>query len=128
MGNDEARAGVPGVHSEPALAPQVRNPLPVDDVEREAELGFEFVLPLDGHRRWGRDDDEIDPLSQQQFSRDEAGLDGLAQAHVVSDKKVHARKAERLSKWQQLISIQTDAGAKRRLQQLTVGSRGGLPT
>ena len=118
--DDEARAGRPGIHGKAPKPPHLAYPLPVDDFERKTEFRFEFVLPLDRHRRRGRNDDEIDPAAQQQLARDETRLDCLTEPHVVRDQEVDARKPQRLAKRQKLIGIQPNACPKRRLQQIAV--------
>jgi hypothetical protein len=37
----------------------------------------------------------LDLVAQQQLLQDQAGLDGLAEAHVVGDEQVGARQLER---------------------------------
>ena len=119
--DDEARAGGPWIDGKAAQAPQLADALAIDDVEGEAELALKLVLPL--HRHGGRrgDDDEIDAPAQQQLARDEAGLDRLAEADVVGDQEVDARKPQRLAQRQELVGVKPDAGTERRLQQVAVG-------
>ncbi len=64
---------------------------------------------------------------QQQLARDEASLDRLAQTDVVGDQQIHPRQPQRLSQRQQLIGIEPNAGAERRLQQIPVGGRRRTP-
>ena len=52
---------------------------------------------------------------------DQPGLDRLAEADVVGDQQVDARKPQRLAQRQQLVGVEPDAGAERRLQQIAVG-------
>src|SRR5665213_3217405 len=59
MGNDEARASTPGIDRKPAKTPKFTDALAIDDVERQAELAFEFVPPLDRHGRRSCDNDKI---------------------------------------------------------------------
>ena len=127
VGDDEARAGAPRVDRETALAPDVADALAIHDLGGEAELGLQFVAPLDGHRRRRGDQDEVDAPAQKQFARDEAGLDGLAEADVVGDQEVHARETEGLAKGEKLIGVQADAGAERRLKKVAIGGGGGAP-
>lgn len=63
--NNEPRPGRPGIHGEASMTAHFAYAFPVDDFEREPEFCFEFVLPLNCHRRRGRNDDEIDPTPQQ---------------------------------------------------------------
>ena len=64
---------------------------------------------------------KIDAPPQQELARDQPGLDGLAETDVVGDQEVDARQAQRLAQRQQLVGIEPDAGAERRLQQVAVG-------
>ena len=91
VGNNEARTSRPRINRIATQPPHFTNSFPVDDFERKAKFCFEFVLPLDRHRRWGCNDDEIDPAAQQQFSRDQASFNGLAQANIIRDQQIHAR-------------------------------------
>jgi hypothetical protein len=61
---DEAGASRPGVDAEAAQTAQLADPVAVDDREGEPELGLELVLPLQGHRRRGGDDSEVDAAAQ----------------------------------------------------------------
>ena len=119
--DDETGARRPGIHGKAPKPPYLPYPLPVDDLERETEFRFELVLPLDRHRRRGRNDDEIDPPTQQQLARDKPRLDGLAEPDIVCDQEVDARETQCLAKRQKLIGVQPNACPKRRLQQITVG-------
>ncbi len=92
MGDDEAGARRPRVDPKAAGPPQLGNPLPIDDLEGEAELGLELVLPLHRHGRRRRDDDEFDASPQQHLAHDKAGLDGLPEADVIGDQQVDARQ------------------------------------
>ena len=117
-----------GLTAEAAQAPQLANALAIDDVEGEAELALQLVLPLVRHGGRRRDDDQVDAASQQQLARDQARLDRLAEADVVGDQQVDARQPQRLAQRQQLVGVEPDAGTERGLQKIAVGSRGGAPT
>jgi len=66
-------------------APNLAQPLTVQDLEPEAEFGLEFVLPLCSHGRRGGHEHEVDAPPQQQFTEDLASLDCLSKTNVVSD-------------------------------------------
>ena len=89
--------------------------LAIDNIEGKTELAFQFILPLHRHGGWGRDDDVINAPAQQKLAGDQPGLDRLAEADVVGDQKVDPRKSQGLAQWQQLIRIEPDSGAERRL-------------
>lgn len=127
VGDDEAGTGGPGIDPEAAQAAHFGEPVAVDDRERKAEFGFQFVLPLHRHGRWGGDHREVNPPTQQQLAQDQPGLDRLAEAHIVGDEQIHARQAERLAQRQELVGIEADATAERRLEQVAVGRGGRVP-
>ena len=125
--HDEARTRRPGVHPEPAQPPQLRQALPVDDGEGQAELRLQLVLPLQGHG-WRRGHQrEVDAAAQQQLAQDQTGLDRLPQANIVGDQEVDARQPQGLAQRQELVGIQPDAGTKWRLEQVPVGGGRGVP-
>ena len=74
---------------------------------------------------------EITIKSMRRRSRssriDEPGLDGLAEADVVGDQQIDARQPQGLAQGKELIGVEPDAGAERRLQQIAVGGGGGAP-
>jgi hypothetical protein len=65
--------------------------------------------------------------TQQQFPQDQAGLDRLAEPHIIGDQQVDPRQIERLGERQKLVGIEPDAGAKGSLEQLSVGCRRRAP-
>ena len=125
--DDETGAHAPRVRREASRPPRLQQVFPIDDGEVEAELLRQLVLPLEQHRRRRGDDDHLDAAPEQHLADDQAGLDRLAEADVVGDQQVDAREIERLRQRQELVGIQPDAGAKRRLEQLPVRRGGGAP-
>ena len=113
----------PGVHREAALLPHPAHVVPIEHHEREAEPLVELLFPLQHHRRRRRDDDPPDPLPHQQLADNEAGLDRLAEADVVRDEQVDAREQQRLAQRLELVGVDADARAVRRLEQLRDRSR-----
>ena len=128
MRQEEERARRPWVHGKAALAPHSREILAIDDCECEPELSLELILPLTSHRRRRGDHDEIDATPKDQFTKDQAGFNSFAGAHVIRNQKIDAGQRERLGEWNQLIRIEMDAGSERRLQQLSVGRGRSGPT
>ena len=108
-------------------AAQLGEALAVDDVEGEAELGLELVLPLQRHRGRNGDQDEVDAAPQQQLAQDEAGLHGLAEPHIVGDQHIDARQPQGLAQGQELVGIEADASAEGGLEEVAVGGGGGIP-
>ena len=127
VGDEEARAGGPRIDREAAPAAQLADALAIDDVEGEAELALELVLPLHEHGGRRGDHDQVDAPPQQQLADDEPGLDGLAETDVVGDQQIDARQPQRLAQRQELVGVEPDAGPERRLQQIAVGGGGGAP-
>ena len=121
MREDEARAGGPRIDGKAAQAPQLVDALAIDNIEGQTELALQLVLPLHRHRGRGGNDDEVDAPAQQQLARDQPGFDRLAETDVVGDQEVDPRKSQGLAQRQQLVGVEPDAGAERRLQQIAVG-------
>ena len=65
----------------------------VDDRERQAELGLQLVLPLQGHRGRRGYEHEVDPPAPQELADHQPRLDRLAQADIVGDQQIDARKS-----------------------------------
>ena len=63
----------------------------------KAKALLEFLLPLEQHRRRAGDYDFANLLAHQQFSRNQACLDGFPQADIIGNKQIHARQSQRLS-------------------------------
>ena len=99
----------PRVNAEAPLAADVRDEILIKNLEQEAEPLFQFFLPLKQHG--GRTSNHYLPdlLAHQQLPRDESGFNGLAEANVVSNEKIHPRKSKSFSERFELISIETDA-------------------
>jgi len=117
----------PGVDAEPALAAYGGKVRAIENLEHEPETFLELTFPLLEHRGRSAHHDGLHFPAQEELASDEAGLDRLAQAGVVSDEQVHTRKAERLAKRLHLIGVDLDAGAKRRLKEVRVGCRDRVP-
>ena len=127
VGDQEARMRRPGVHGEAPLAPHARHVGAVEDGEREAEARFHLVAPLLQHRRRTRHHDPVHPSAQQQLARDQPRLDRLAEADVVGDEQVDARQAQRLPQRFELVGVDADPGAERRLEEVRIGGRDAVP-
>ena len=82
----------------------------------QAELVPHLVAPL--QRQAGRADDQHrpGPVPQHQLLHDQAGLDRLAQPDVVGDQQVGPRHGQRPDHRVELIVLDLDTGAERRLQ------------
>lgn len=100
----------PGVYPEAAFAANTFHVVLVEDLEQETEPRFEFLLPLKQHRRRAGHDDLSHLLAKEQFAGDEAGLNGLAEPHVVSDEQIDTRKKQCLPERFKLVGVQLDTG------------------
>jgi hypothetical protein len=114
----------PTAHVVPADRSQI---VAIDDRETQAEFLRQLILPLRGHRRRARYDDVIDTTAQQHLPQDEAGLHGLAEADVIRDQQIDPGQPERFGERQELIGVEADAGAERRLEQVAVRRRRRAP-
>ena len=124
FGRDEpAGVDAPGVHRPAAFLADPLHREAVEDIEDEAEAGFEFALPLRHHRRRADDDDVLDATAEEQLAGDEAGLDRLAEADVVGDEEIHPRQEQGFPQGLELVGVEPDAGAEGGLEEPRV--RGG---
>ena len=116
MRDEKSRVRAPGVDAKSSLAADSLHVLLVEDLESETEPNFQFIFPLDQHRRRAANDDFLRLLPQKQFSGNKPGFNGLAQTDVIGNEEVDPWKAKCLSERLELISVEPDAGAKRRLE------------
>ena len=87
----------PRIDAETPFATDPLHVVLVENLEDKPETGFQFVLPLQEHRRRAGNDDFADLLPQQQLAGDQSGFDRLAEADVVGDEEIDARQEQRLS-------------------------------
>ena len=127
LGDEKAGKGLPGVHAESPGAADLFQILAVEDLEGEAEAGFQLVPPLAEHRRRAGDDDGVDAAAQEKLAGNEAGFDGLPEADIVRDEQVHAGQEEGLAERFELVGIKPDAGAERRLEDPRVRGGNAVP-
>ena len=127
MRDEEPAVRAPGIDAEAALAPHARKIRAVENLEEEAEAILQLTLPLLEHRRGRGDDNRLRLLAQEQLTRNEARLDGLAETRVVGDEEVDARQAQRLAQRLHLVGVDLDPGAKRRLEEVRVGGGDAVP-
>ena len=127
MRDQEAGVGGPGIDRKSALAAHTRHIRPVENAEREAETGLHLVLPLIEHRGRACDNNPFDAAAQQQFARDQPGLDGLAEPDVVGNEQVDARQPKRLAQRVELVGVDANAGAEGRLKEIGVGRGHAVP-
>ena len=61
-------------------------------------------------------------MPEQHLLHDQAGFDRLAEAHVVGDEQVHSRHGEGAGHRLELVLLDGDTAAERRLEGLGVGA------
>jgi len=81
--DDRQRVDPERVRGAAVTAPELVELGGVDDGEGQAELLGHLVLPLQHQARRADDHDPLGAVAEQEFQRDQAGLDRLAEAHVV---------------------------------------------
>ena len=87
----------PGIYAETPLTTNSFHVFLVEDFESEPESNFEFVLPLEEHRRRAADDDFLRLFTQKEFSGDKSRFNRLAQTDIVRNEEVDPWKPQRLS-------------------------------
>ncbi len=88
---------------QPALALQAADGAREHQLGLEVELGGHLPLPLLGQVRGAEHGQPLDLTTVQQFAGHQAGLDGLADAHVVGDQQAHRIQFERHHQGHQLV-------------------------
>ena len=111
-GGDEPGEMRPGIDVDAPAAPQFLHQRAVHDAEVEAELVPHLLLPLDLQRRGADDQDAPGTVADDEFQGRHAGLDGLAQAHVVGDEQVDPRHLDGPHHRVKLIVLDVDAERK----------------
>jgi len=111
----------PRVHVDAPPPAQVPHQFAVNDPEVEPELVPHLVPPLDLKR--GRADDEgpSGPVPDDQLEGDQARLNGLAEPHVVGDQQVDPRHLDGAEHGVELVVLDVDARAERRLDVPHIG-------
>ena len=66
-------------------------------------------------------------MPQQQLLHDQAGLDGLAEAHVVGEQQVRPRGLQGAAQRLQLVGLDVRAAAERGLERVPVRRRDRAP-
>ena len=111
---DDAAERPPGIGVRAEPAPQLVGLVAVDEVELEGELFPHLVLPLQAQRSRCQDEDALDSPADEQLAQDEAGFDGLAEAHVIGDEQAHARHLQRLEQGNELKILDLNRAVKGR--------------
>ena len=96
-------------------------------VKPRPNLVVHLLSPFQRERRRADDDDAPRPVAQQHLLDDEAGLDRLAEAHVVGDQQVDPRHREGPGDGFELVLLDREPGPERGLQRPGVGAGDGAP-
>ena len=116
LANDEAGVGRPRVDAPAPLPTHLGDVLPVQHGKTQPKAALHLPLPLQHHRRRRYHHHAVHLLTQQQLAHNQAGLNRLAQAHVVGDEQAHPRHEQGLAQRLQLVRLHIDAGPQRRLE------------
>ena len=87
--HDRVPVGLEGVEAFAVVLHDVLAPLAVEEHERLVELPVQLAEPLHRERRGGDDERPVGPVGAQEAREDEAGLDRLAEAHLVGEQPAH---------------------------------------
>ena len=117
----------PRVDAEAALAADARRCSPGRGPRRRARSAPRARPATAGAPTAGRRRRCLRLLAQQQLAGDQPGLDRLAEADVVGDEEVDAREPQRLAQRLDLVGVDLDAGAERRLEEARVGRGDAVP-
>ena len=104
VGDQKAAVGAPGIDAEAAFPAHSRDVAPVENHEDEPETILQLALPLFEHRRGHGGDDDLHLAAQEQLAGNQSRLDGLAEAGVVGDEEVDARKPQGLAQRLHLVA------------------------
>ena len=125
--DDEPRVARPRVRAHASRASQATEEVAVEDAELQPELVAQLLVPLELQRRRAHDDRGAGAVPEEQLLRHEAGLDRLAEPDVVGDQQVRARHPQGANERLELIVLDLDPAAERRLQRAVVGRRDRPP-
>ena len=125
--DDQPREVRERVRADAARAAKLAEQLAIDDAELEAELLAQLIAPLQLQRRRADDERRARAMAQQQLLHDEPRLDRLAEADVIGDQQCRARHPQRTHERFELVVLDRDAAAERRLQRALIGARHRAP-
>ena len=89
----------------------------------DMEFLLQFALPLFGQLRRAQDSDSVDLAALQQLAGDEAGLDGLADADIVSDEQTHGIEPKGHEQRCQLIRTRLNRNLAERAEGAGAGAK-----
>lgn len=88
----------------------------VHDAELQPEFVAHLVAPVGLQAGWADHQHGARPVAHDQLLDHQPGLDGLAQAHIVSDQQADPRHPHGPHQRVELVILDVDAAAERRLQ------------
>ncbi len=124
---DQPGEVLPRIHMHPARAAQMPDQGAVHDVELQPELVPHLFLPLDLQRGGTDDQDRADPVAEDQLLNDQARLDRLTETDSVGDEEVDARHLDGAHQRVELVVLDFDAAAERRVEAPPVGLADDAP-
>jgi hypothetical protein len=112
-GRDEAREVGPRIDVQATAAAQVAHEFAVYNPKLQTELVAHLIAPLNLNGGRADDDDAADPVPKDQFLRDQARLNGFAEADIIGDQEVDPWHPQRPHDRIKLIFLDLNAAAKR---------------
>ena len=106
--HDDPRVEAEGIRRQPRGTADLGELLGVD----EAELLPHLLLPLQAQTRRADDDDRAGAVAQEELLDDQARLDRLAQADVVGQEEVRARRLQGTAQRLELVGLQARPGTE----------------
>lgn len=110
-----------------AFPPQSLYVVRVHDTKFEPKLFLHLALPLFLEGSGAEYQDSAGSMAKKHLLDNEAGFDCLTETDVVGDQEIGARHVDRTNEWIQLIILNADATAERRLEVAAICVGGGSP-
>jgi hypothetical protein len=126
-GGDKARVVGPGINLQTALAAKFGKEFRINDDEIKAEFVAHLILPLDLQRGRANNEDCSSAMAQDQLQNDKSAFDCFAEANIIGNQQVGARHLDGPDNGIELVILNCDAAAKRRLDRAWVGRGGSSP-
>ncbi|MNF71527.1 hypothetical protein D3C84_534780 [compost metagenome] len=90
----------------------------------KVEAGFQLALPLFDQVRRAEDGQAGDFATIHQFAGDQAGLDGLADTHVVGNQQAHGGQAQRHQQRHELVAARLHGNVAEGAERAGSGAQG----
>jgi len=108
---DDPRLGRPGVGTELDRLLDLVDPLAVEDLEVESELGVHLVTPLLGDTGWADDQDTATATSGDQLAQGNPGLDRFPQTDIAGVQDPGPRQCKHPQRRDLLVKLEPDPGS-----------------